>query len=139
LQSTELVHEAFLRLFEWQDIHWRNRAQFFALAAQIMRNILVDRARERLAIKRGSGAVRVTLVESAAIEPNPPLDLIALDNALNRLQQLNPEQTRVVELRFFGGLSVQETAQVLAISPTTVKRLWTVAKGWLYRELTARK
>jgi RNA polymerase sigma factor (TIGR02999 family) len=139
LQSTALVHEAYLRLINWQTVDWKNRAHFFGVAAQMMRRILVDRARERNAEKRGAGAAKVNLTQArdAAIESSSlaPVDLIALDTALQTLARLDPQQVRVVELRFFGGLSVEETAEALAISTATVKRTWSAARAWLFREL----
>jgi RNA polymerase sigma factor (TIGR02999 family) len=139
LQSTALVHEAYLRLVDWRNVEWKNRAHFFGMAAQIMRKILVDRARERGALKRGFGAVKVNLTQAsdaASNEPGlEPVDLLALDDALQALEKLDPQQARVVDLRFFGGLSIEETAEALGISTATVKRSWTTARAWLYREL----
>ena len=138
LQSTALVHEAFLRLVDQRLADWQNRAQFFGLAAQAMRRILVDHARSRLSAKRGSAAPRVAIemVEPAAVpsEVNP-VDAIGLDRALTKLEGIDPGQAHLVELRFFGGLTVEETAHVLTLSPATVKREWTLARAWLYREL----
>ena len=139
LQSTALVHEAYLRLVDWRNVDWKNRAHFFGVAAQMMRRVLVDRARERNANKRGAGAARINLtqVREAAIEgPSlEPVDLIALDNALQALERLDPQQAKVVDLRFFGGLSVEETAEALSISTATVKRSWAAARAFLFREL----
>ncbi len=139
LQSTALVHEAYLRLIDQRSVHWQNRAHFFGVAAQLIRRILVDYARNRNAAKRGAGACKLSLddvVEAPRMERN--LDLVALDDALEALARIDPQQSRIVELRFFAGLSIEETAEVLRISPATVKRDWTAAKAWLYRDLTGR-
>lgn len=138
LQSTALVHEAYLRLVDQKQVQWQNRAHFFGVAAQMIRRILVDHARGRQAEKRGAGAVKLSLDEAIAIPERRDLDLIALDDSLNALSRLDPQQGRIVELRFFGGLSIEETAEVLKISPATVKREWTLAKAWLYRDMTRR-
>lgn len=138
MQTTVVVNEAYMRLFGQRDIDWQNRGHFFAIAAQLMRRILVDHARRQLRQKRGSGDVPMEL-DDALAAPNAPVDavdLLDLDRALEKLQQLDPDQARLVELRFFGGLTVEETAAALAISPATVKREWALAKGWLYRELS---
>jgi RNA polymerase sigma factor (TIGR02999 family) len=138
VQATELVHEAYLRLLKDKTPRWQNRAHFVAIAAISMRRLLVERARARHAAKRGGGQVLVTLDETllaAGGAETPALDLVALDRALTGLAALDPEQARIVELRFFGGLSVEETADTLSISPATVKRHWTIAKAWLLREL----
>ena len=139
LQSTALVHEAYLRLVDWHNVDWKNRAHFFGVAAQMMRRVLVDRARERNANKRGGGAAKVHLTQAreAAIEEASlePVDLIALDAALQALEALDPQQAKVVDLRFFGGLSLEETAEALSISTATVRRCWTAARAFLYREL----
>jgi RNA polymerase sigma factor (TIGR02999 family) len=135
LQPTALVNEVYLRLVDQKSVEWQNRAQFFGLAAQLMRRILIDHARERLAQKRGGGALAVTLSEQTAPAAGRPVDLVALDDALLSLSKLDPRQGRIVELRYFGGLSIEETAEVLAISPATVKREWTLARAWLHREL----
>ena len=134
LQPTALVNEAYVRL-AGQHPRFQNRAHFCAIAANAMRQILVERARARNAKKRGGGAPRVTLVEGLAANPESPVDLDALDEALTRLAALDAEQARIVELRFFGGLSVEETAEALGVSPATVKRHWAVARAWLAREL----
>ncbi len=137
LQSTALVHEAYLRLISQRDVHWQNRSHFFGVAAQMIRRILVDHARAHQAAKRGSGAVKLSLDEALASPENQPdLDLLALDDALNRLAEIDPQQGRIVELRYFAGLSIDETAEVLHISPATVKRDWVMAKAWLFREIT---
>lgn len=134
LQTTALVHEAYVRLIDQAGVRWQNRAHFFAIAAELMRRILVDHARKRRAAKRGGDGVRVTLTEAVpAAEFN--LDLIAVDEALTKLAAVDEQQARVVELRFFGGLNVEETAEVLGISDRTVKRDWSVAKAWIRREL----
>jgi len=135
LQATALVHEAFVRLVDQRAVRWQNRAHFFGIAAQAMRRILVDHARARGAAKRGDGARPVSLDEALVLTCAPNVDLLALDEALNRLAALDPQQSRVVELRFFGGLTMEETAEVLQISPATVGREWTMAKAWLYAAL----
>ncbi len=136
LQATELVNEAFVRLIDWQRIEWQNRAQFVGLAANIMRNVLVDHARRRLNQKHGGDLLRVSLAH-ADFEPeqtNP--EIIALHDALNELAKLDPRQSQIVELRFFGGLTEAETAHVLDLSERQVRRDWSVARAWLYRELS---
>ena len=134
LQATALVHEAYLRLVD-QDVGWANRNQFLGVAAQLMRRILVDYGRARHAAKRGGHAGKVFLDEAQAVSQGQATDVVALDGVLNRLALVDPHQAKIVELRFFGGLSVQETAAVLGISPATVKRRWSIAKAWLAREL----
>jgi RNA polymerase sigma factor (TIGR02999 family) len=139
VQATELVHEAFLRLAKEKNPKWQNRTHFMAIAAISMRRLLVERARARGASKRGGGQVQVTLDDALlAVNPaeEPMVDLVALDRALSALAKLDAQQARIVELRFFGGLTVEETAEALDISPATVKRHWTVARAWLVRELT---
>ena len=135
LQATALVHEAYLRLVVQRDVHWQNRAHFFAIAAQAMRRILVSRARAAHASKRGGGAPDVSLDDIALVSSEPTVDLIALDTALQRLHAIDPQQSRVVELRFFGGLTVEEAAEALDLSASTVKREWRIAKAWLRREM----
>src|SRR4051794_3182219 len=135
LQSTALVNEAFLRLVNQQDVHWRNRAHFYGIAAQMIRRILVDHARAHQAGKRGSGAIRIELDEHMAVEHQRELDLVGLDDALARLSAMDERQGRIVELRFFAGLSVEETAEVMQVSTATVKREWSSAKAWLFREM----
>lgn len=137
LQPTALVHEAYLRLVGSEPVECRDRAHFLALAAKVMRSVLVDHARARSAAKRGSGAVHVTLaaVDSAGT-PATVVDLEALDEALDRFAEIDPEKSRLVELRYFGGLSIEEAAEVLDMSPATVKRQWTTARAWLRRELS---
>jgi RNA polymerase sigma-70 factor, ECF subfamily len=136
LQTTALVNEAYLRLVGQHEVEWQDRTHFFAVAAQAMRRLLIDRARARHYVKRGGGARRVTLDEVVAIAPEPAAELLALDEALTRLAALDPRQSRIVELRYFGGLTIDETAEVLGVSAITVTREWTKAKGWLYRELS---
>jgi RNA polymerase sigma factor (TIGR02999 family) len=137
LQSTALVHEAYLRLAGRDRARWQNREHFFAVAAQAMRHILVDHARRRQAEKRGGGQITLLLDEEIA-SPQQQLDITALDDALTALGALDPAQSQVVELRFFGGLSIDEIAKVMRISPATVKREWTTARSWLYAELQRR-
>jgi len=135
LQSTALVHEAYLRLVNKKNLNFGNRSQFFALAALVMRQILVDYARAREAAKRAGGC-RVALDGSLSILRGKSLELIALDDALKGLAQPNAQQSRIVELRFFGGLSIEETAEVLGISPATVKRSWSTARLWLHHQMS---
>jgi RNA polymerase sigma factor (TIGR02999 family) len=135
LQPTALVHEAYLRLAGQRDVEWQNRAHFFAIAAQIMRRILVDHARSRGRGKRGGGRAPVLLEDALAIAEARDLDLVALDDALSALAQLDERQSRVVEMRFFAGLEVEEVAEALGVSPTTVKRDWSLARAWLRREM----
>jgi len=138
LQSTALVHEAWLRLIDQNHVHWQNRAQFFGIAGEMIRRILIDHARNRQAAKRGDGAIKLSLDEALGAPDRRDFDLVALDDALEDLTKLDPKQGKLVELRFFAGLSIEESAEVLCVSPATVKREWAVAKAWLYRELTAR-
>jgi RNA polymerase sigma factor (TIGR02999 family) len=135
LQPTALVNEAYLRLLKDRPDRWQNRAHFCAIAAHSMRQILIERARARGAQKRGGARARVTLDEALVAGGERSIDLVALDEALERLAALDPEQARLVELRFFGGLTVEETAEAMNISPATVKRHWTVARAWLAREM----
>ena len=135
LQPTALVHEAFLKLVDQRAVRWQNRAHFFGIAAQAMRRILVDHARAHAAAKRGDGERAVPLDEAIFLTAAPNVDVLALDEVLTRLTRLDAQQSRVVELRFFGGLTIEETAEVLHISPATVRREWTLAKAWLYAEL----
>lgn len=134
LQATALVHEAFLRLVDQREVTWQNRAHFFGVAAQLMRRILVDYARKANAAKRGGGKL-VPLEEGMEIPVDEPSDLLRIDEALDTLAQMDPRQARVVELRFFSGLTVEETAEAMGISPATVKREWAAAKAWLEHEL----
>lgn len=139
LQTTALVHEAYLKLIDQNEVRWQNRAHFFAIAAQAMRRILLDYARQNLAEKRGGAAQKISLddTESAPqnISHSPDANLIALDEALRELDKIDKQQSRIVELRYFGGLTVEETAEVLNISPRTVAREWAMARAWLYRNL----
>jgi RNA polymerase sigma factor (TIGR02999 family) len=136
LQTTALIHEAYLKLVDQKNVHWQNRAHFFGIAAQLMRRILVDHARTKKRVKRGGSDVRVSFNEANVLGQAKDLDIVALDEALARLAEIDEQQSRIVELRFFSGLTVEETAAVLAISPATVKRDWSMAKAWLHRELT---
>ena len=137
LQATALVNEAYLRLVEARSVNWQNRAHFLAMSARLMRRILVDYARSKRYQKRGGGAVNVTFDESLPVAAEPGMDLVALDDALKALASMDERKSRMIELRFFGGLSVEETAMVLNVSPDTVKRDWRLAKAWLLRELGA--
>jgi RNA polymerase sigma factor (TIGR02999 family) len=136
LQPTVLVHEAYLRLVNQQHVSWENRAQFFGLAATLMRRILVDHTRRQMAEKRGGGETRVSLSEADRFNADPDVNLVALDDALNGLAALNPQHCQIVELRYFGGLTIEETAAVLGVSHATVERGWYMARAWLRRELT---
>jgi RNA polymerase sigma factor (TIGR02999 family) len=136
LQSTALVHEAYLRLAGPEAPEWRNRAHFFGVAANLMRQILVEHARARHAAKRGGHAVKLSLEDAPDLPVAIDLDVLALDDAMQRLALMDPQQAEIVELRFFGGLSVEESAEVLGISPATIKRDWSSARAWLYREMT---
>jgi RNA polymerase sigma factor (TIGR02999 family) len=135
LQTTALIQEAYLRLIDWQNVRWQNRAHFFGVAAQMMRHILVDYAVERKSLKRGGGAQHITLEEAAKVFSEPGLDIVDLDIALEKLAALHARQSRVVELRFFGGLTLKEISEVLGVSLGTIKRDLTLAKLWLLREL----
>ena len=134
LRSTELVHEAYLRLVDQKPSELQNRAHFFAVSARLMREILVDYGRSRRAIKRGNGC-NISLDPTLEVPKEQDLDVLALDDALKQLDHFDPQQARIVELRFFGGLSIDEVSSVLKISPATVKRDWATARAWLYREL----
>ena len=136
LQTSALVNEAYLRLVGTRDVRWQNRAHFFAVSANIMRRILVDFARARQNLKRGGGAQRVTLDEGLIVSPESDTSLLALDEALHRLADLNPRESQVVELRYFGGLNEVEVAQALKVSERTVRHDWSLARAWLYRELS---
>ena len=138
LQTTALVNEAYLRLIDAHRVRWQDRAHFFALSARIMRRILVDHARSRNYQKRGGGAVNVTLDDIVVASPERGADLVALDDALEDLARVDPRKSQVVELRFFGGLSVEETSEALKVSPETVLRDWRLAKVWLLREVSRR-
>jgi RNA polymerase sigma factor (TIGR02999 family) len=135
LQSAELVHEVYLRLVNARELEWRHRAHFFAVAATLMRRILLDQARRRAAIKRGGHAAPLDLEKTAEIAPAQARELLALDDALNTLAEVDPRKARIVELRFFGGLSVKETAEVVKVSSDTVMRDWKLARAWLLTEL----
>ena len=137
LQATALVNEAYLRLIDVQHVNWQNRAHFLAMSARLMRRILVDLARSKGYVKRGGEAVRVTFDDALAVTSEPGEDLVALDDALKALATLDERKAQVIELRFFGGLSVEETASVLKVSVDTVMRDWKLAKAWLQRELQA--
>src|SRR5262245_23437615 len=139
LQTTALVNEAYLRLVDLKQAQWQNRAQFFAIAAELMRRILVDFARKRRRAERGGFAQQISLEESAVVSKGRTADFVALDDALKSLAEIDPRKSRMVELRFFGGLSVEETAEVLNVSPRTVMREWSLARDWLYRELSGEK
>jgi RNA polymerase sigma-70 factor, ECF subfamily len=136
LQTTALINELYLRLSDLKLIDWQNRAHFFALCARQMRRILTDQARARQSQKRGEGAKAVSLDDALVISPEPPADLVAVDDALNQLAKFDDRKSQVVTMRFFGGLSVEETAEVLKVSPETVARDWRLAKAWLMRELS---
>jgi RNA polymerase sigma-70 factor (ECF subfamily) len=135
LQPTALVNEAYMRLVNWKDVQWQNRAHFFGTAAQIMRRVLVDIARTRDRAKRGKGQIHVSLSEATLTAASQGADLVALDDALQALEAVDARKCRVVELRYFGGLSLEEAALVLGVSVATVRRDWSLAKAWLYREL----
>jgi RNA polymerase sigma factor (TIGR02999 family) len=135
LQSTALVNEAYLRLVEQEGMRWENRAHFFGIAARLMRQILVEHARGRRAAKRGGQQFRLSLSEVDRVASGPDVDLLALDEALGRLEALDPQKSRVVELRYFGGLGIEETAEVIGKSPATVKREWSMARAWLRSEI----
>src|SRR5262245_1038281 len=136
LQATGLINEAYVRLIEWKNVRWQNRAHFFAVSAQLMRRILIDEARKRRGAQRGGALSKTTFDEGCVVTPGRSRDRVELDEALKRLEDLDSRKSRVIELRYFGGLSVEETAVVLDISHRTVEREWTLAKAWLYRELT---
>ena len=135
LQATALIHEVYLRLVEFQSVRWQDRAHFFAVCARLMRRILVDFARSRDALKRGGESKKLTLEEGMIASSDAPTQLLALEEALNKLGKVDPRKGSVVELRFFGGLTVKETAEVLKLSPDTVMRDWSMARGWLLREI----
>ena len=135
LQPTALVHEVYLRLADQKNVQWQDKTHFFGVAAQLMRRILVDHARSHTADKRGSGLPKVSLNEAIAMSRERPAELLALDESLTQLASTDPQQSRIVELRVFGGLTIEQTAEILGISPATVKRDWTLAKAWLLREI----
>jgi RNA polymerase sigma factor (TIGR02999 family) len=137
LQTTALVHEAYLKLIDQHSVNWENRAQFFAISAQAMRRILLDNARRHTAAKRGSGGQKISLDDVATLSVDSANEsLIALDLALRKLETIDDAQSKIVELRYFGGLTIEETAAVLKISPSSVQREWTVARAWLYKAIT---
>lgn len=135
LQTTAVVHEAYLRLAGQDDVAWQNRAHFYGVCAQVMRGLLVDRARARTAVKRGGSQYKVSFVDGLAASNDKDIDIVALDDALETLAAIDPRKARIVELRYFGGLTVEETASFLDLSPITIKREWLKAKAWLYNEL----
>ena len=135
LQTSALINEAYLRLVDQQEVEWRDRAHFFAAAAQIMRHILIDHARSHLYKKRGGGSPHVALEDVAVVSEERAADLVALDEALKRLEKLDRRKSKIVELRFFGGLTVEETAEVMKLAPITIKREWRSARAWLQSEL----
>ena len=135
LQTSALVNEAYMRLVDYSQMRWQSRAHFFAIAAQAMRRILVEHARKRHFAKRGGGAVKVSFDEAAIVSQEQAADLVALDDALTSLEAMDERKARIVELRYIGGLNIEETAEVLSISPATVQREWRAAKAWLYREI----
>lgn len=135
IQATALVHEAYIRLIKWETVSWQNRAHFFSVAAQIMRNILVDYARRKKSEIRGGNFEQITLDERVGFAQMSEIDLVDLDDALNELEKLSERQSKIVELRFFGGLTIEETAETLKVSEMTVKRDWNFSKAWLYEKL----
>ena len=136
LQATALVNDLYVQLIDQKRVNWQNRAHFFGAAAEIIRRLLVDHARARHRLKRGGGGLKVEWNEAIKASQPVAMDLLSLDDALNRLALIDPQQSRIIELRFFGGLSIDETAEALKISPATVKRNWSFARAWLYREMT---
>ena len=136
LQTTALVNEAYVRLVNRKGVHWQNRAHFFAIAAQLMRTILVDHARSHAYAKRGGGAHKIALDDAMVVSQKRAAEVVALDDALKRLNEIDPQQSKIVEMKFFGGLTIEETAEVLGLSPATIKREWSSAKAWLYHELS---
>lgn len=136
LQTTALVHEAYIRLIDQRQVSWQNRAHFYGIAAQMMRRILVDHARGQQADKRGGGAQKLSLDEAIGLAQEREVDLIALDEALTTLATLDPQQSLIVEMRFFGGLSVEEVAEALSVSRSTIQRDWSMAKAWLLLQIT---
>jgi RNA polymerase sigma factor (TIGR02999 family) len=138
LQTTALVNEAYLRLVDRKNVNWQNRAHFFAISAQLMRCILVDHARSLAYEKRGGGARKIALDEAMVASQEPAAQVVALDDALKQLETFDPQLSRIVELRFFGGLTIEETAEALRLSPATIKREWVSAKAWLHHELANR-
>lgn len=137
LQTSALINEAYLKLADQRNVQWQNRAHFFAVAAQVMRHILIDHARSRHYAKRGAGARKISLDDTAVLSDERAADLIALDDALKVLAELDPRKSRIIELRFFGGLSIEETAEIMEVSPVTVTREWRAARAWLRREMSS--
>jgi RNA polymerase sigma factor (TIGR02999 family) len=137
LQTSALVHEAYVRLVDQETIQWQGRTHFFGIASRLMRQVLVDYARKRKYLKRGGDALRVSLDEVMTVSEERAAEVVALDDALKSLAEIDSRQSQIVELRFFGGLSIEETAEILAVSPGTVMRDWTLAKAWLRREMTS--
>ena len=137
LQATALVHEAYIQLVDWKNVSWQNRAHFFAAAAQMMRKILVDHAREKNALKRGGGLRTIALDDAISFPNHNNVDLMSLDDAMTELNSFDPQQAKIVELRFFGGLTIEETAHAMDISDSTVKRDWQIAKAWLFNRMKA--
>ena len=135
LQATAVVHEAYLRLVDWENVTWENRAQFFAVAAQVMRRVLVDHARGKTAAKRDGSQQKLGLDDAVSFANEKEFDVLVLEEALSSLEKLDPRQAKIVELRFFGGLSIEEVAHVMKLSTTTIRREWTIAKAWFQREL----
>jgi RNA polymerase sigma factor (TIGR02999 family) len=135
LQTTAIVNEIYLQLLDLRGVSWRDRAHFFALSSRLIRRVLIDAARSKASLKRGAGSPHVALDENLLVSTEPPADIVALDEALTALAGIDPRKSQVVELRFFGGLGIEETAEVLKVSPETVKRDWKLAKAWLRREL----
>jgi RNA polymerase sigma factor (TIGR02999 family) len=136
LQTTALVHEAYLKLIDQKQVQWQNRAHFFAIAAQAMRRILIDNARRHAAVKRGEAPEKLSLEDVESISIGKDETLLALDEALQELEKIDPQQSRVIELRYFGGLTIEETAEVMNLSSATVKREWAMARAWLYKKIT---
>jgi len=137
LQTSALINEAYMKLVDRRNVQWQDRAHFFAVAAQVMRHILIDHARSRHYAKRGAGARKVSLEDTAVLSNERAADLVALDDALNALAAIDPRKSRIIELRFFGGLSIEETAEILKIAPVTVTREWRAARAWLRREMSS--
>ena len=135
LQPTALINEAYLRLVDWKNIQWSDRAHFFGMAANMMRRVLVDHARSRDRLKRGGEAIHVSFVEAANVPAPQSADVLALDDVMQRLEEIDPRKSRIVEMRFFGGLSLEEIAEALDVSVATVRRDWSLARAWLFREL----
>lgn len=138
LQPTELAHEAFLKLIDIGEVDWQGRAHFFAVAAQVIRHLLVDHARARAADKRGGGAEKIELTDGLVVTEGPSVELLALHDALTKLESFDSQQSTIIELRFFGGLTIEETSTVLDISPATVKREWALARAWLSKEISSK-